>query len=153
MPTPRLPGEPPLKNTLWPPVVVKCSSLSPRQVSDSKSKSNSNVSSSTIKSSNRSLAWMLCKFLATTCNWMNSSWTASFIAEINGPRTVDSAHCLLPCCPNCPYSMLASNSAMHSFTVALTCPMSSAHCTSPSSLTVATCANVLPLRTRTWNHL
>ena len=71
IPTPQW-VEPPEKNNLCPDVVVHDSESSPRHVSQMHNISNSHVSISTRKSSNREGSRMLYKFLVITCSSMNS---------------------------------------------------------------------------------
>ena len=117
-----------------------------------KSKSNSNVLSSTIKSTKRFWPWMLSNFLFTTCHWMNSSWTTSFMVGFNGPRAVEHTICQRPWSGWISYSKIASISAVASLTLAQAKAFLSIHSTFPSALTMATLRNTKSSRRRTWNQ-
>ena len=93
-PTPPCPA-PPAKNNLFPPGVSIVSSTSCRQVSDRKIISKSDLSISTMKSINRSVLRMLCKFFVTKCMQINSvQWSTSFVDRGPGSRPCPHVDCL-----------------------------------------------------------
>ena len=145
--------QPPLKYTRSPWTDSIHSSPFARQHSDKQSKSNWHRATSNNISSSLLSARMLWTFFDTTCNLTNSSWTASFMVLLNGPRTVEHARCLLPWCVWTSYSIFVSSSAIASLTVALTNPSLSIHSILPSVVTMATLRYPMPSRRRTWNHL